>query len=358
MAGDQKLRVGIIGCGVIAPTHIESYQRLEGVEVAWACDTQLDRAAYLAERYGIARRTASLDEVLADDSVDLVSICTPHADHADHVEAALAAGKHVLCEKALAASTEQLDRMLAAHAAADGLRFGGVFQHRFDGVVGALRQVVASGDLGTTLIASARLRCFRSPDYYSDDWHGTWAREGGSALINQSIHFLDSIQWIMGGVGSVMAHYDNRSHAGQTETEDVLTASLRYADGALGTFEVTTASNLNWQNQYTLHGTHGAIEVFNGKPTHVQFADDTTTQRVSKLFESAGDPERAEGGKEYYGSGHTAQVADFVAAVRHGREPFVTGRMAAHTNRVVLAAYESHRTGKRIDVSESLVSSA
>jgi UDP-N-acetyl-2-amino-2-deoxyglucuronate dehydrogenase len=349
----QPVRVGLIGCGVIAPTHIESYQKLEGVEVRWACDTDESRAERLADRFGIPNVTDDLNEVYGDRSVDLVSICTDHAAHADQVVLAFEAGKHVLCEKALGASEYDLAKMTNAHAAHETCLFGGVFQHRFDGVNRCLKQMIEEGAFGTVLTTTMQLRCYRAASYYQDYWHGTWEREGGSVLINQAIHFVDTVTWLMGGVQSIAAHYDNRGHVGQIETEDVLTASLQYADGALGTLEAISASNLNWEHTIAVHGTSGSVELRDGRPAKVKFADDPTTATMQARLDQANDPTGVESGKSYYGTGHPAQIADMIEAVREGREPFVTGESAAQTVRVVLGAYESHRSSRRVDLSAS-----
>jgi len=354
----KPVRVGIVGCGVIAPTHVESYQRLDGVEVRWACDTDQARARKLADKYGIEQVATDLAAVLDDPGVDLVSICTDHAAHADQVVAAFAAGKHVLCEKALGATNEDLDRMLHAHAANPECLFGGVFQHRFDGVNRSLKRLVEDGAFGTMLTTSTQLRCYREPGYYHDYWHGTWAKEGGSVLINQAIHFVDIAQWIVGGVQSVMAHYGNRDHVDDIETEDLLTASLRYADGSLGTVEVTSASNIDWQYVVAVHGTEGAVELRNGKPVQVAFRDEELARRVGRQLHTANDPCGVDAGKAYYGTGHSAQIADMVDAVRENRPPFVTGQMAGQPVRVVLAAYESHRTGRRVELPAAAAVSA
>jgi len=344
------IRVGVIGCGVIAPTHVESFGRLDGVELAWACDTRLERAAQLAQRYGIERVTADVNEVYADASVDAVAICTDHASHAELVVGAFEAGKHVLCEKALGATDGDLDRMLTSHAKHPECRFGGVFQHRFDGRNRYLKQQIDAGTFGKMLTTSVQLRCYREASYYEDDWHGTWEKEGGSVLINQAIHFVDLAQWLTGGVASVAAHYTNRDHEGTIETEDALTASVGYVDGSLGSIEATSASNLNWEHSLAVHGTEGAVELRNGRAMKVAFAADETAERVSAELKATQEAPSVGAGKSYYGTGHTAQVADFVDAVREGREPFVTGEMAAETVRVVLAAYESYRTGRRVEL--------
>lgn len=346
----EPLRVGVIGCGVIAATHIEAYQRLVDVRVEWVCDLKRDRAEDRAEKYGVPQVTTDYREMLADAELDLVSICTDHASHAEPVVACFEAGKHVLCEKALAASIEQIDAMTAAHARHPELVFAGVFQHRHDPINRRLKELVADGTLGTLLTASMVLHCYRSNEYYRDDWHGTWDKEGGGVLINQAIHFLDAIQWIMGGVESISAAYENFAHRGAIEVEDTITAAVRFHGGALGTLEATSGSNLNWEYTLAIHGTAGAVELRNDKPVKIVFQDEATQQRVRDALTPGESGPWVEGAKAYYGSGHTAQIADAVDAVREGRPPFVSGECAAVTARLVLTAYESARQRVWLDL--------
>jgi predicted dehydrogenase len=348
----QPLRVGVIGCGVIAPTHIESFQQVPGVEVAWACDLIAERAKAVARRYGIAQHTTVASDMLADRSVDIVCVCTDHASHAELSIAALEAGKHVLCEKCLTANQKQLDQMLDAAARHPQLKFAGVFQHRFDPINRRLRELVESGQLGDILTASARLRCHRPDSYYGDGWHGTWAKEGGSVLINQAIHFLDSIQWVAGGVEAVSAAHANLGHRGLIETEDTLVAALRYRGGMLGTFEATSASHLNWSYKLAIYGTRGTVELRDDRVHRLHCKDDQQEQRIRELLESLEPAEGVSGAAEHYGKGHLAQVRDFVAAVREDRPPFVTVQSAAETARLVFAAYDSARTGTWVELPE------
>ncbi len=346
----EQVRVGIIGCGVISATHIESYQQIEDVEVRWVCDLKEDRTEKRAEQYDIPNTTTDYREVLADDQVDLISVCTDHFSHAEITQAAFEAGKHVICEKALMSTGDGLDAMLTAHAAKPELKFSGIFQHRFEGVNRLLRQMVDDGQFGEVLTATVQVHCLRPDSYYDDDWHGTIAKEGGSVLINQAIHFVDALAWIMGGVKSLCAVKDNLAHKDVIETEDTLTAALRFYNGALGTIEVTSASHINWEFTLAIHGTEGSIELRNNKPLKVRFADDQAEKRVQQLLETARDPEGVEGARSHYGTAHTAQIADFIEALRNNRDPFVTGEMAAHANRIVLACYQSAEQGKWVDV--------
>ncbi len=350
----NKLRVGIIGCGTISRTHADCLKRLPHVDLVYACDLDLNRARKLAEDFAIEHVAADYNDVLADAQLDAVSICTDHASHSPLAVAALSAGRHVLCEKALAADNIQLAEMLAAGAAHPELVFSGIFQHRFSPVFLTLRDQLAAGVFGEILTAGAQMRCYRSPDYYrSDRWRGTWAEEGGSVLINQAIHMVDIVAWLMGGVASLAGTYSNQTHGDVIETEDAAVAVMRFNNGVLGTLEATSSSHLKWEPNVFIHGTLASVEVRHDKPLKVLCADRTKTAALLELLEAAGSrPNPAIPGKDYYGSGHAAQIEDFVDACLTGRAPFVTARSAAHAVEVVLGVYAAHHSGGWISINK------
>ena len=341
------LRCAIIGCGVIAPTHAEGYQRLDNVELTWACDLIKEKARKLASDYDIPNVTTDYREVMEDAEVDCVSVCTDHASHSPVTVAALESGKHVLCEKALGATTEGMDAMFDVHHRHPELVFSGVFQHRFDGINRTLRRLVREKAFGTVLTAGVQMRCLRTAEYYhGDEWRGTWAQEGGSVLINQAIHFIDSLLWIMGGAREVSGAHANITHEGVIETEDCAVAALRYRQGALGTIEATASSHLNWEPTLSIHGTEGSLDLRNSEPVKLVFDDEQREATVREEIGRAQDAEGVEASKDYYGTGHSAQIADFVDAVREGRDPFVPAIEARHAVDVVLGIYASHQHGR------------
>ena len=347
----EKLKVGIIGCGVIAPVHAESYHLLDDVEIAWACDLVEEKARRLGEKYGVAKVTTDYAEVLADGAVDCISVCTDHASHSPITVAALEAGKHVLCEKALAASPEGLDAMFAAHAKRPELVFGGVFQHRFDQDIQLLKRLVDEQALGDLLTAGMQILCQRTPDYYrADRWRGTWSEEGGAVLINQAIHFIDSLLWITGGAKAVSGAFANLTHGDAMETEDTAVAALRMTSGALGTIEATCSSHIGWEPTISLHGSEGSVELRAGQGLKVCFADQGFCRRVEQELAECYNAKKVAAGERHYGTTHPEQIADFVAAVRGGREPFVSAVSARHAVDVVLAIYQSHHDGSWVDV--------
>lgn len=347
----SPLNIGIIGCGVIAPAHIESYLQIPGVRIAGLCDLKPERMEQLLGRYPDlqAECFTSHADLLASGTVDVVSVCTDHASHEDIACAALSAGKHVICEKALTISHDSLDRMLQAADRAPELASAGILQHRFDPIFRAVKAILDKGALGKVLTASVQHNCFRPETYYLEDaWRGSWAGEGGSLLINQSIHYLDILQWLMGGAASVQAHVANLGHEGVIETEDTAAISLAFRNGALGTFAATSASHHDWKNAFQIVGSDGEIRIRDGHVTDCFHRDPETHERISRRLNAEEEEEGVDGAKIYYGSSHPAQIADFVDAIRQRRKPFVGFPDAAEAVRLVLAVYESNRTDSRV----------
>lgn len=339
----DTVKVGIVGCGVIGPAHIESYQKLDGVEVRWVCDLQEDRAGKRASEFGIANRTTDVQDLLKDPELDAISVCTDHGSHAQLVSAALDAGKHVLCEKALSSNKEGLDTMMRAHKRNGHLVFSGIFQHRFDQAYRYAKELIETNAFGTLLTCSLQMSCLRTDDYYrSDPWRGTWENEGGGVLINQAIHYVDILGWLTGGISEVRGCWANLSHGTTIETEDTVVAALSYQSGALGTIEATSSSTvLHWDPRISIRGTTGMVELRDANLDRIVFADKAQEEEIGDRFRNCKDKSTIKNIKDYYGEGHPANIADFVQAIRTGKEPIVTGESARHAVDVVLGVYES-----------------
>jgi len=348
---ERKLNIGIIGCGVIAPTHIQSFRKSGNATVTWACDLQKDRAQKRATEFDIPNSTDDYHDLLDDPACDGVAICTDHGSHAPLVVAALAAGKHVLCEKALAVDTAGLDAVCEAARSSSPV-CAGVLQHRFDPRYQALKSLLEGGDLGVPLTCTLNMNCLRSDNYYTgDSWRGTWEKEGGSVLINQAIHFIDIVLWINGGIQSVAGTWKNRTHQGVIETEDCAAATVEYGNGALGSFVATSSSTATpWLPVITVATTRATIELHGTQVTRVEAATTAEKKHIDTTFTKAENPRRLSAAKEYYGEGHPANVRDFLDAVVTGRPPQVTAYEARRPVDVVLALYQSHREQRTINL--------
>lgn len=345
MPSPKKVRVAVIGCGVISELHLRCFAHNPHAEVAAVCDLVPERAERAArERAPGARWTTKAAEIFADPSIDAVSVCTDHASHCRLACAALAAGKHVLCEKSLARTAPDLKRMLAAAEARPDLVAAGVFQHRFEPLPRVLRDLVAGGAFGRLLTAAGSLYTLRDGDYFAKDaWRGTIRGEGGSVLINQSIHYFDLLLWIAGGADAARAFAANLGHAGLIETEDTVSVALRMRNGALGSFVATSAGMRQWTSDLVFQGTAGSVEVRDEKLFSLVLADKRAEAKVRARIDKAlaAGAELFPKGKDYYGPGHQAQIDDFVRAVRTGARPYVTFADAAESDAMVFAAYAS-----------------
>ena len=343
------IKCGIIGCGVIAPTHIEGYQALSDVQVVHLCDLIPERADKLGEKYGIARRSTDYRRLLADPEVDLVSVCTDHASHAQIVVDALNAGKHVICEKSLGRVPADLKRMCDAAKAHPELVASGIFQHRFQPANRTLKQMVAAGKFGRIVAVNLAFSCLRTDEYYNKDaWRGTFAGEGGGILINQAIHHLDQLRYVFGDVKRLVARTANLTHQGVIEVEDTAAFVMEFKSGVFGTVVATNSAAADWRSFLSLIGTELCLEYANEIPVHVEGRNAELAREVEAALAVRNDAPVV--GKKYYGVGHTDQLADVVDAIREHRAPAVTIEDAADSSALVMAVYESAARGGWVDV--------
>jgi predicted dehydrogenase len=235
----EKLRVGVVGCG-IGREHINNFRKLDDwFEVAAICDSGAAKAEAVAGEFGIGRALTSFDELCRLDDLDVIDICTPSYLHFEQSLQALAAGKHVICEKPIGRSLQQVDELdAAAHRA--GRTIMPIYQYRFGHGAQQLKLLVNSGAAGQPFLATAETAWRRRPPYYDGTWRGKWDGELGGALVTLAIHAHDLITYILGPVTSVYARAVTAVNA--IETEDTVSATLQMANGALCSLSVTTGS--------------------------------------------------------------------------------------------------------------------
>ncbi|MCS6845187.1 MAG: Gfo/Idh/MocA family oxidoreductase [Caldilineales bacterium] len=343
------INFGLIGCGRVAPRHAQSIKQLRETRLVATADIRFDRAQRFAEEYG-ADAYQDYRDLLARPDVDAVSICVPSGLHAQVALDALRAGKHVLVEKPIALTLEDADRMIA-EARQRSLWLGVVLQNRYNSPVQQLRRAVDEGLLGRLYLGNACVRWYRPQSYYDDGWHGTRAMDGG-ALMNQSIHHIDALQWLMGPVHSVQAYTATLAH--RMETEDVGVAVLRFKSGALGTVEGSTLTwPQNLEGSVSIFGEHGSVQVGGTALNRItlwkvrgqleQEAEILTSQRV--------DP------PSVYGYSHREVIRDFARAVLDNRPPSTPGEEARKSLALVLAIYEAAETGREVIVNHGSCSS-
>jgi len=339
------LKCGIIGCGVISGTHLAGYQAIEGVQMVSFCDLIAGRAEKLAAEVPGAKVFTDYRDMLKDQELDCVSVCTDHASHAAIVCDAIRAGKHVICEKSPGRTPEDLEAMLQCAASRPDLVVTGIFQHRFNEKNIALKELIRNNAFGKILTVNLNFACLRTDEYYQKDaWRGTIAGEGGGVLINQAIHFLDQLRFLFGDVKKVAALSANLTHGEVIEVEDTAAFVALFANGLFVTVNATNSAFAHWRSALTICGTEVQIEFIDEKLSYIDGADADHVAKISALL---GKDHRADiHGKTYYGTGHTAQLADFINAVASGSTPAVSFADAANSASLVHAVYAASASGK------------
>ena len=343
---DNEIRLGLIGCGRIAPRHAQSIRDLPAARLVAVADIIEGRAKRFAEEYG-ADPYLDYRFILDRRDVDVVNVCTPSGLHAQMAIEALQAGKHVIVEKPMALSLEDADRMIAT-AKSTGRRLCVVLQNRYNPPMQDLRRVVDEGRLGQLLLGNATVRWFRPQEYYQDGWHGTWAMDGG-ALMNQSIHHIDALQWLMGEVKSVFAYTTTLAH--KMEAEDIGVVVIRFKNGALGSIEGSTVTfPENLEGSVAIFGERGSVKVGGtalNRKVFWKIEGELEHERELLTREQVDPP-------SVYGYSHKAIVADMLTAIREGRKPRTNGVEARRSVALVLAIYESAHTGQSVNMDDGL----
>lgn len=357
----EKVRFGVLGCGVIGPHHARAIAGLEGAELVAVADVVPELAEELAEEHGCSSHYG-LGEMLSGAELDAVCVCTPSGMHAGDAIAALEAGKHVVIEKPVDVTLGAADRLLEAQRAT-GRKVAVVSQHRFDAATLAVHRAISEERFGRLTMGSAEVRWWRSQSYYeSGGWRGTWELDGGGVLINQAIHSIDLLQWLMGRVVEVTAYTGLLAHE-RIEVEDTAVAILKFENGALGTIAATTAAYPGLTARIAVHGDRGSAVIDDDELVYFHAAG------VGQETEAYGGGEnQAEQVMEQYGGGsarpgagadpgslsmaHRDQISDFVRAIMDDREPSITVEEGRKPLAIIAGIYESARTGGPVRVGE------
>lgn len=343
------IRFGLIGCGVIGRYHAQAISDCENTRLVAVADIDEARAAQLAQDHQ-ARATTDMRELLDSPEINAVSICTASGLHAEQALAAIAAGKHVLVEKPLATTVADCRRVREAARAAHRT-VSVIFQNRFRPVYASIKRSMERGEMGTPVLATAHLKWYRSQEYFDTaGWRGTWEMDGGGALMNQAIHYIDLLRWIMGPVESVFGYTATRSH--KIETEDVATATLQMRSGALATIVATTSAIPGLWTRLEIHGSSGSYCVQNDV-MNVRFVASEQTEPVGPygLPELTLEPYT----KPDYGVvWHQRQIEDFARAIEAGTRPLIDADEGSHAVQIINAIYASERTGTQIFMSDFL----
>lgn len=332
---------GIIGCGMIANFHAKAIADLENASLVACFDMFPQAADKFAEAQG-CKAYHDLAELLADPDVDVVTICTPSGAHMEPAVQAAEAGKHVIVEKPLEITLDRCDRIIQA-CEQSGVTLATIFPSRFHRSSQLIKQAVDSGRFGRLTIGDSYVKWFRTQEYYdSGAWRGTWKLDGGGALMNQAIHSVDLLSWLMGPAKAISAHTATLAHE-RIEVEDVAIATIQFESGALGVIEATTAAYPGYLKRIELHGSNGSAVMEEEDIVKWDFAEETADD--AKLKEEMAHATQTGGGAADPAAighhGHTELFKDALAAIEEKRAPLVDGHEGRRSVEIILAIYEA-----------------
>lgn len=338
----KKLGFGIIGMGNVSTIHARCIQQIDGCQLIAVCGRSQEKAKKAGLEYSVPYYTNFRDLINRDD-IDVVSICTPSGMHLEPALAVAQARKHVIVEKPIETTLERADQMIQACQQAN-VKLAVIFQHRFDEASRQLHKAVQQGDLGKLILGDAYVKWHRSQEYYDKGgWRGTLSGDGGGALINQSIHTIDLLQWIMGPVKSVYGKIGAFTH--RIEGEDLGLAILTFENGAMGVIEGSTSIYPGFPERLEIHGEKGSVILEGGKIKTWEIQGEK--QKPAELLTD----EKSGGASDPMAisiEGHLAQYRDFIAAIENDREPLVDGIEGRKSLEIVLAIYRSSREGRLV----------
>ena len=341
---ERKIGFGIIGCGVIADFHANALFGLpEEAVLVGVADARLPAAERFAREKQV-RAFVSVEEMLACSEIDVVTICVPSGLHAELAIKAANAGKHIIVEKPMAITKEQLDAMEEA-CERNGVMLSSVAQSRFTSGVRKAKRAIEEGYLGKLVCADVYMKFNRSQEYYNTGgWRGTKAMDGGGALMNQGIHGVDLLLYLAGDVKSVYAV--SKTLARQIEVEDTLSAVLEFKSGATGVIQATTSVYPGYPRRLELNGDKGTIVLEEGNLIRWDM-EDTTLPAVtlkSNVRSSASAP------TDFSADNHTKQFKDVIQALRGGTKPLVDLREGRRAVDLILAIYKSAEERRVIEL--------
>lgn len=335
MQSMNQLKVAVIGCGNVSVVHLQPIVESNVATLVAVCDIKLERAKKTGDQYDVPWYTDYRDVLSLNP--DVIHICTPHNTHAEITIEAVKKGIHVLTEKPMAVSLEDADAMITA-AKEYGVKLGVIFQNRYNASSQAVYEAVQSGQLGKIKGCRMFVTWDRSDEYYShSDWKGTWDQEGGGVLIDQAIHTIDLMQWVMGDVDYLKATIDNRNHS-LIDVEDVAEATIFFKSGAIGSLYACNYYTYDADVFLEVHGEKGIARV----------------EKDDALIRIQGQPDRVvtqEGstpvalGKSYWGVNHRTQIEQFYDAVINDSQVDIDGRAGRQALELVRAIYYSGSNG-------------
>ncbi|MBN1348335.1 Gfo/Idh/MocA family oxidoreductase [candidate division KSB1 bacterium] len=336
----KHTRFAIIGAGNIGGIHAHAIGSIKEAAVVAVCDKNEVIGRKLAEKYS-ADWVPTYQDIASRDDVEIACICTPSGLHTDAAEVVTAAGKHILVEKPMDITLERIDRMIRS-ARQNSVFLGCVFPSRFRIGVLKAKEAIEQGRLGRIVLLQGNIKWFRKESYYNVGWRGTWKLDGGGALMNQSIHTIDLVQWFGGPIKSIFGKTATLRHT--IQTEDTGSALLEFENGALGVIQGATSCYPGSSTRIEIHGTAGTIILEEGEIVEWAIkgaSKDECTQMLNL------EPVGGSGSQDPMGitsEFHRRQIVDMINAVQNKQQPAVTGEEGRKAVEIILAIYSSSQS--------------
>lgn len=335
----KKFRIGIIGCGRISVVYRESFKNISDlVEVCFAVDKDLSRAQSFTAEFEGCQASNKLEDMLAS-KPDVVHVCTPHFLHKEHVIASLKAGCHVLTEKPIALSLSDAQEMMDT-AKACNRQLGVIFQNRYIEGVQEAKRLIQSGAFGRICGAWSSLNWHRPSSYYECDWKGSWEKEGGGVVIDQAIHSIDLVRYMMGCEAKNIQGHIARRILTNIEVEDEADAAITFENGAVYAFSACNYYIKNSPIRIEISGEKGRCLL-----TESEMEIELEGQKPYKVMPKT----NSETGESYWGSYHTVQIRDFYEKLAQGQPVSVDPRDATKTLELVLGLYTSAKEHRKVE---------
>ncbi len=342
----MTIRIGLIGGGNITETHARAARAIAGVEIVAVHGTNREKITRLCLEYG-GTPYQNFEAFLNNRPMDLAIIGSPSGLHAEQGIAAARSGLHVLTEKPIEISTARADALIAA-AKKYNVHLGVIFQDRTKRHIRELKSWLDQGLLGKVLFVDARVKWYRPPEYYANSrWRGTFALDGGGALVNQGVHTIDLLLWLLGDVVRVQARTATLLH--KVEAEDTAVATLEFASGALGVFHVTTAAYPGYPRRVEVSGTEGTIILEHDRIIAANLRNALPAADLAGLDDSATDENQSASSATVSDfRGHQAVLEDFLEAIQQNRAPACNGAEGRRSVALIESIYRAAKTPDRV----------
>lgn len=343
----KEMGFGLLGAGLIAPFHASSLKDSEKARLVAVADMDQARAQAIAKEFG-CKCCTTLDELLADDEIEVINVLTPNHVHHDPVLKIAAAGKHALVEKPPSMSLRETDSMVEACANA-GVKLGIVLQCRIRQTLQAMKLALGAGRFGKVLQADAYMKWWREPSYYHRDAWRSSRRSGAGVTIQHAFHYIDLLQYLMGPAKRVWARMTNLAHP-DVELEDTLMAIIEYENGAQGLVEASTAFWPGQDLRIEVCGSNGAATMVGERTQLWQFRDDRPEDEEIRQYGSAAVQTGASSPTALSHKDHQVVIEDMVDAIREGREPVISCRSVRPALEMALGMYLSAKRGEAVEL--------